>query len=46
MGSAKPAALPKIRRATLTQSDAKLYAMTQVICRAKLAQGMSLEMCA
>ena len=29
--SAKPPAPPKIRRATLTQSDAKLYAMTQVI---------------
>ncbi len=28
----RPPAAPKIRRATLTQSDAKLYAMTQA-CR-------------
>jgi len=31
MSSAKPPALPRIRKASLTQSDAKLYAMTQVI---------------
>lgn len=40
MSPAKPPAPSNIRRATLTQSDAKLYAMTQVICDVRLPKGV------